>query len=136
MLKQLCVWLFQPLNYGLKQTVKHLVELTILILVYFYPKSWVFWITGKTTQKIGLFLPTGFYSVLHSPLNSHHSGPYFHHTHWSIWDRQVVKEAGLRRTSLCFFFHKEANWWYRHYTSSYQLLVISNLFVTTRRLQW
>jgi len=26
-------------------------------------KTWVVWITGKITQKFGLFLPTGFYSV-------------------------------------------------------------------------
>ena len=32
MLKLPYVWLFQPLNYGLKQTVKHLVEMTILFL--------------------------------------------------------------------------------------------------------
>ena len=37
--------------------------MTILILGYFYPKTWVVWITGKITQKFGLFLPTGFYSV-------------------------------------------------------------------------
>ena len=64
MLNYLYVWLFQPLNYGLKQTVKHLVEMTILILGYFYPKTWVVWITGKITQKFGLFLPTGFYSAM------------------------------------------------------------------------
>ena len=43
--------------------MRHLVEITILILGYFYPKTWVVWITGKITQKFGLFLPTGFYSV-------------------------------------------------------------------------
>ena len=46
-----------------KQTVRYLVEMTTLILGYFYPKTWVVWITGKITQKFGLFLPTGFYSV-------------------------------------------------------------------------
>jgi len=37
--------------------------MTILILGYFYPKTWVVRITGKATQRFGLFSLTGFYSV-------------------------------------------------------------------------
>ena len=37
--------------------MRYLVETTILILGYFHRKTWVVWITGKTTKKFGLFLP-------------------------------------------------------------------------------
>ena len=55
MLKWPHAWLFQPLYYGLKQTLRHLVETTILIHGYFYPKTWVVWITSKQPKNLGCF---------------------------------------------------------------------------------
>ena len=52
----------QLLNYGLKQTVRHLVEITILIL-FISTQNMGCLNYRKKIQKFGLFLPTGLYCI-------------------------------------------------------------------------
>ena len=44
-----------PTFCGLKQTVRHLDEMTILILGYFYPKTWLSELQVKQPKFLGCF---------------------------------------------------------------------------------
>ena len=68
--------------------MRYLVKTTILILGYFYPKTWVVWITGKITQKFGLFLRTGFYSSVDVHNKKWSGYARLSKNHLNFWEKQ------------------------------------------------